>query len=227
MKKKTIALLMAAVMLVGVVVGGTVAWLTAETTTVENTFVVGNIAITLDEADVNIETTVGETTTYTYTEYVKDNEEVDTLAQADRVTSNKYKIIPGTTYSKDPTVVVKANSEDCYLFVKFEEIGNPSKYYTYTSNLSVDGEGWTALEGVTGVWYRKVSASTSDQPFYLLDSIGEYDKGAITVKTDVTLSDMDGAKAASLKWTAYAVQQANMTSAADAWKVALDATVTQ
>ena len=45
--KKKIALLMAMVMLFGMTVAGTLAWLQAETDPVVNTFTVGNINITL------------------------------------------------------------------------------------------------------------------------------------------------------------------------------------
>lgn len=51
MKKKTVALLLALVMVFGAAVGGTIAWLTATTAEVKNTFTVGNIDIDLDESD--------------------------------------------------------------------------------------------------------------------------------------------------------------------------------
>ena len=46
---KVIAALLAVVLLVGATIGGTIAWLTASTEKVENTFTVGNIDITLTE----------------------------------------------------------------------------------------------------------------------------------------------------------------------------------
>lgn len=49
MKKKTIILLLALVLVVGGVIGGTIAWLTAATDPVTNTFTVGDINITLAE----------------------------------------------------------------------------------------------------------------------------------------------------------------------------------
>ena len=215
MKKKSIALLMAVVMLFGVAVGGTIAWLTAEATEVVNTFVSGNIAIELDEADVNIETTTDNVTTYTYTEYVKENAKVDGIANADRVKANKYDVVPGSTYSKDPRVTVKANSEKCYLFVKFEEIGNPSTYYTYAPNWT----GWTPLGETTypGIYYREVDTNAADQSWYLLTGNDTYVAGYISVKDNVTLTNMSAAAAAELKWTAYAIQFANFDNAEAAW----------
>lgn len=49
MKKRTIALLCAAMMVVGVAAGGTMAWLVDITQVKENVFTVGNIDITLEE----------------------------------------------------------------------------------------------------------------------------------------------------------------------------------
>ena len=49
MKKRTLALLLALVLVIGVAAGGTVAWLTAKSDTVVNTFTYGDINITLAE----------------------------------------------------------------------------------------------------------------------------------------------------------------------------------
>lgn len=49
MKKKTIALMMSAVLLFGAAVGGTLAWLTDKTDPITNTFTVGNVDIELSE----------------------------------------------------------------------------------------------------------------------------------------------------------------------------------
>lgn len=49
MKKKGLALILAATLLIVCAVSGTMAWLTAESDTVSNTFTVGNITVTLTE----------------------------------------------------------------------------------------------------------------------------------------------------------------------------------
>ena len=51
MKKKTLALMLAVVLLVGVAAGSTLAWLTDQTAEVKNTFTVGTINIDLEESD--------------------------------------------------------------------------------------------------------------------------------------------------------------------------------
>ena len=104
--KKVVALLLCAVLLVVGSVTGTMAYLTSKAT-VTNTFTVGKVAITLDEAKVNA-----------YGEPVDASDNVVILADAPRVAANEYKLVPGHTYVKDPVIHVAAGSEACYLFVK-------------------------------------------------------------------------------------------------------------
>ncbi len=108
MKKRTMALLAAMLLIVGVVIGSTLAWLTAKTETVTNTFTTSDINIELKE-------TKGTKT---------DN------------THYSFKMIPGYTIEKDPVVTVKAGSEACFLFVKLEEENNFGDYMTYTVDTS-------------------------------------------------------------------------------------------
>ena len=177
-------------------VGGTIAWLTDKTDPVTNTFTVGDINITLTET-FNTDT---------------NNDGTNDAWQA--------KLIPGTTYDKDPVVTVKANSEKCSLFVKFEEINNPSNYLEYSSNLK-ESE-WTQLDQDTNknVWYKVVESSTNDQSWNLLAG------NQVTVKDTIVKSGTTGItapvmptheNAPQLKYTAYAIQFENMTDAADAW----------
>ena len=91
-KSKALLLTLCAVLLVAASVLGTMAYLTS-TDTVTNTFTVGKVEITLDETDV-------------------------TNPNGPRVKANSYKLMPGTTYTKDPTVTVKAGSEESYVRMK-------------------------------------------------------------------------------------------------------------
>lgn len=103
-KTKTKALLMSlcAVLLVAASVLGTMAYLT-DSKDVKNTFTVGNVAIKLDEAKVD----------ENGTQVVdKDGNPVA------RVTENKYKLLPGHTYVKDPTVTVLKPSVASYVRMK-------------------------------------------------------------------------------------------------------------
>lgn len=51
MKKRTLALLVALVLVVGCIIGGTLAWLTAKTDAVVNTFTTSDIDVTLTETE--------------------------------------------------------------------------------------------------------------------------------------------------------------------------------
>ena len=96
-KSKALLLTLCAVLLVAASVLGTMAYLTS-TAKVENTFTIGKVEIKLDEAKVTA-----------------DGIPVEGAA---RVTANSYKLMPGTTYTKDPTVTVKAGSEESYVRMK-------------------------------------------------------------------------------------------------------------
>ena len=96
-KSKALLLTLCAVLLIAASVLGTMAYLTSSAE-VENTFTVGKVEIKLDEAKVNA-----------------DGIPVEGAA---RVQANSYKLMPGTTYTKDPTVTVKAGSEESYVRMK-------------------------------------------------------------------------------------------------------------
>lgn len=108
-KTKTKALLMSlcAVLLVAASVLGTMAYL-KDSEVVKNTFTVGNVAITLDEAKVDDNGNAID----------KQGKQVTNLADAERVPGNAYKLLPGHTYTKDPTVTVKTPSVDSYVRMK-------------------------------------------------------------------------------------------------------------
>ena len=131
----------------------------------------------------------------------------------DETTGGSYKIVPGVDITKDPTVKVAAGSEDCWLFVKVERKG------AFLDGVSYEmADGWTALPGEDGVYYREAAAATTEQTFSVLKG----DK--ITVSTDITSAQIAALtgddKTPSLTFTAYAVQQATVDTAADAWVIA-------
>ena len=183
MKKKLMTVL-ALVLVIAMSVAGTVAFLTDTTDPITNTFTVGKVDITLTET-FNTDT---------------DGDQENDAWQA--------QLIPGTTYTKDPVVTVTADSEDCWLFVKFEEKNGAATYLNYTSNLTA-ANGWTQGDGTNipaNVWYSAVNKADSTKSFHLLD--GD------TVKIDstaVTNGTMNDAANAQLVYTAYACQSANMT----------------
>ena len=203
MKKKTLAIILAVVVLVSVITTGTIAWLTAKTPPITNTFAPSNIGLVLQE-------TKGSPT------------------NADG-TKRDFKMVPGMDIPKDPVVTVTANSEACYVFVKItENLGawsNSGKTFSELLNYAT-ADGWIALgSSEPGVYYRTVNSSTANQTFPVLVD------NQITVSyQNVTKELLDklyaeGAVYPTLTFTAYAIQSANLTDsnadskvdAADAW----------
>lgn len=137
----------------------------------------------------------------------------DVDIKLEETTGDFYKMVPGNTISKDPKVTVLANSEKAYVFVKVETSTNFDTYMTYTM-----ADGWTALEGVAGVYYREVGASETDQAFDVIKD------NKVSVKGEVTKAQMDALTETTyptLTVTAYACQYAKDNNTAftpaEAW----------
>lgn len=140
--KKALALVLCALMLVAASVFGTLAYLVDTDNQVTNTFTVGNVVITLDEAEADVNGVV---------------EDPD-----DRVYGNQYKLMPGHKYTKDPTVHIDPSSEDCYVFVKItNDIANIEDS-AKTIAAQMTAKGWHLVKGQTDVYYYGASAEATD-----------------------------------------------------------------
>ena len=200
-RSKALVLTLCAVLLVVATVMGTMAYLTS-TDTVTNTFTVGKVAITLDEAKVNPNGTP--------------------VADADRVKANAYKLIPGHSYTKDPTVHVTAGSENSYIFVKVENgIANYEAATETTEGgykniaAQIAANSWTALTDVANVYYKEYNSNTAQvdmevfKNFKIADNANDADtwNGITAENTKITV-------------TAYAVQKEGFDTAKAAWDAA-------
>jgi predicted ribosomally synthesized peptide with SipW-like signal peptide len=202
MKKTRKILLMAAcaVLLVCISVGATVAYLTS-TDSVTNTFTVGKVKITLDEAKTDI------------------NGVVD-VAATSRVKANMYKLMPGHEYVKDPTVHVTANSENCWVFVKVEngisafEAATVENGYTNIAD-QIKENGWTELTGVTGVtgvYYQEYTQSAT------VTNLVVFNKFKVSDTADAVNGWASVSEATTkVTVTAYAIQKDGFTTPAAAW----------
>lgn len=177
-----------------VAVTGTIAWLTAETKVVTNTFSVGDVTINLDEAKV--------------TEY-------GVVDGTDRVKENSYKLLPGHTYVKDPTVYVETPSEPCYVFVKVvNPIAAIEADATETQKKiagQMEANNWLPLQGQENVYYYNgvVDARTAKQTLPVFANF--------VIKNDADVSSYAGTV---ITVDAYAVQQDGSNSPAEAWQKA-------
>lgn len=190
--KKFIAILsvfvmLALTMVVGCAVDGTVAWLVSESESSVSTFTLG---------DINIKLT-GESE------------------------SQPLKIIPGVEIKRSLKVTVDPNSEACWLFVKVEGTNwshFPDANGTAKVSYSVDVQnGWIALSGHPGVYYREVSAENAKTGMV-------YDVNCnVTVSQMLTKAEVDSIASGTqpqLSFTAYAVQRDGIGDAATAWAAA-------
>lgn len=207
-KSKVLLLSVCAVLLVVATVLGTLAYLT-DRDTVVNTFTVGQVDIVLDEADVNPDGTV--------------------IEGADRVKENDYHLIPGMTYTKDPTITVLKGSEESYVrmvvtvscYAELKEIfgedflpqyfvsgWDPETWLT-TGEIKVDEEANTATYEFR---YKETVTPTADEDM-VLDALFD----SLTVPG--TVSGEELAKIADLKITVvgHAIQKTSFDSEDAAW----------
>ena len=110
MKKRTVALLLALVLVIGVAAGGTIAWLTANSEQVTNTFTASDLELTIAE---------------------KTNAKDDNNNDIWRGT-----VVPGGEQEKDPTLTVVKGSVECYVYVLVENTmkSGTTTYVTYNIN---------------------------------------------------------------------------------------------
>lgn len=198
MKKtsKALLLMLCAVLLVAASVLGTMAYLTSQDS-VTNTFTVGNVKITLDEAKVGTDGTP--------------------VADADRVKDNEYHLIPGHLYTKDPTIHVDPKSEDCWLFVKVENGIAAIEADTKIAD-QMAANGWTPVAAGSNVYARSATNKAGDiVPVFSSFKIGNVDN--TTLASYVTIKDGQGNVSGTLiKVTAYAIQADGFANAEAAWE---------
>lgn len=229
--KKKILAVACVCMLMAVSVLGTIAYFTDQEA-VTNTFTVGKVGITLDEAKVD-----------------KNGVAVSTNERTEE--GNEYHLLPGRTYLKDPTVTVTEGSEDCYLRMivtvenmdQLKEAITPTdaegSYYeegifllqmlctdeyginTWASDVW-PYQGYTPSEdGKTGTYEFRYAGDSSAQPgIYKKDSevvlSPLFEK--ITIPGDIiNNADLEKLGKVKIKVTAHAIQAAGFDDADAAW----------
>ena len=203
---KVLSLVLAFVLVIGASVAGTLAWLTAQTPTVTNTF-------TSAELFANPE---NDFTLWEH-EAVQKNDGTYTL-NSTKVFANTYELLPGVDIPKDPTVDVDNLKEYAYLYIKVSGLPMATGL-----TATIDTAKWTALgdkypnvyvymgEHANG---QKVIEATETNPVTFTQTI-------LTDNKITVASTFDANKAGSLselKFEAYMVQATgNGANAAEAW----------
>lgn len=201
--KKALGLMLVAVLLVTATIFGTMAYLT-DKDEVTNTFTVGSVDISLDEAPVGAD---GKAIT------------------GERVQKNDYKLMPGHEYDKDPIVHFADKSEASWLFIEVtnEIAGIESTAKGYKSIATqITENGWKALvdennDGIAdnGVYYQKVGANNSG------NAVDYKVFQGFTVDGSVNGTTLANYNNKTVKVTAYAVQADGFTTASAAWTTGL------
>ena len=208
-KSKALLLTLCAVLLVTASMLGTMAYLTS-TDEVKNTFTVGQVKITLDEAKVD------------------ENGKALTGDNAERVKANSYKLLPGHTYNKDPMVTVLNGSEASYIkmTVTFSKASALDAIFAPTgADLTsifngYDSTNWiykgntkdaTADTRTYEFWYKEtVGAPTAD---VALDALFD----SITVPGTITNEQLATIEGMTITVNAYAIQADGFANAEAAW----------
>lgn len=211
MKKfKALLVVACALLLVAASVFGTMAYLTS-TDTVTNTFTVGKVNIKLDEAKVNADGTP--------------------VANAERVKANEYKLLPGHTYTKDPTVTVEAGSEDSYVRMKVEVKNIDQLKAVFTDASYYGTNGVFLLQKLVGDWDNAKWASVGYEQS-ADDKTGTYEFRyyqktgpatleplftTITIPGSVDAAGLEKLGNVQIKITGEAIQADGFTDANAAW----------
>ena len=217
MKKKSILTILCVMLIICTSVLGTMAYLT-DRDSVVNTFTIGRVDIALDEADV-----------YEDGSLILD----DDGNPVERVKGNEYHLIPGQTYIKDPTITVKADSEESYIRMmvtinclkELDTIFNPEGADLTTIFGGYDAETWI-YEGAT----RDADANTITYEFrYKVTVIGGTEDVVLeplfknfTVPGIVTGEELETLRTLTITVKGHAIQAAGFAANAETGETAED-----
>ena len=206
-KRKALLLTFCAVLLVVASVLGTIAYLTSQDE-VKNTFTVGQVAIKLDEAKVT--------------------EDGKAVTPAERVKENRYKLLPGHTYTKDPTVTVRSGSESSYIkmtvtFTMANELD--AIFAPDGADLTSIFKGYNPANWIAKGNTKNTADNTRTYEFWYKDAVGAptadvaldalFD--SITVPNDITGEQLATIQGMKITVNAYAIQADGFETAAKAW----------
>lgn len=190
---KAVVLLLAVVLLIGCVAGGTLAYLMTKSETVTNTFVAGAIG------DLTLTENTG-----------------DSYIVIPGVDITKAPVVTFNGNNVDAYVFVKVEGSD------WTESNGTFSLGTDQEMTWTIAEGWTKLENIAGVYYREVAVDTDIENTAKTEMYGIIKDNKITVSSEITKNNI-GDYTKSLTFAAYAIQQDAFADAAAAWNVAKDA----
>ena len=110
-------------------------------------------------------------------------------------TDNNYQIIPGRSQDKDPTVVVTTPDTDAWCLIKVTDNTNGLVGYELA-------DGWTAVPGHEGYYYRVVDKDDDPQEFPILKD------NKVTYDPSITVAQLNALQEeAKLTFQAFVIQK--------------------
>lgn len=215
--RKLLTLVSCAVLLVCVTIGATVAYLTAQDKVV-NTFTVGKVDITLDEAEVNADGKPIDA----------DGKVVEDLTTAKRVDANNYHLLPSHKYTKDPTVTVLGGSEECYvkMTVTFSKAAELDTIFAPNgADMTRIFEGYNPSNWLAKGNTKDTEANTRTYEFWYKGAVPAAATNtkleplftSITVPNTITNEQLATIEGMTITVNAYAIQADGFTTADAAW----------
>ncbi len=196
--KKKLLIALAIVLVIAMSVTGTLAYLTANTGAVTNTFIVGKV---FDEEDSDTHKN------FELLEHGITGKPGEYTLTAEEVSENEYTVMPGVNIPKDPFVRVNSPvGVDVYLFV--EVVDGTGEQLTVT----VDSAKWTKLAGVTGTHGGDVYTLASGR----LTAGSTLDATHILADDEIVVANETIVDPGQVTFYGYLIQAAGFTSAEDA-----------
>ena len=189
----------AALLLVTMAVGGTLAWLQDTTETVDNTFTPTTLNIELDEDG------------------------------ADANGNQQFEMVPGKEITKRPYITVDADSEKLWLFVEITESANFDAFMSYSVDTAQGWQqlknGETVIENV---YYQIVETPATDKVIDILanDQVVVHETVKNTDMAGITNNPTLSFQAYAVQYEYLTYNGADVgENAYNAWQVAQNATV--
>ena len=187
---RMLVMTVALTLIIGGIIGGSVAWLTAKTDAVVNTFTYGDINITLTET-----------------------KPADNQAKIiPGVDIEKNPKVTVKANSEACWLFVKVEEEGTFV--------NGKVSYSVRTDGNNGWMKLTDVEGINNVYYRELDATTTDTDYYILKGDQNHPNGVVTVSENLTKAEVNGINTQNqpkLTFTAYAVQKDGVADVATAW----------
>jgi len=196
MKKKIVLGLTALILVVGLTIGGTLAFMQSKTAQIVNTFTVGSVHLSLAEYA-------------TYTPATSSSSAITTAYE------DAKQLTPGTVIAKTPILTVAAGSEECFVKAKIE-IPAALQALITAGKITINNNttDWSTIDTNGIVYYNGTVAKSATAT--VLPALFT----TVTINSNVTNEDLETIALEAnrqIKVTGYAIQKATFADATAAW----------